>query len=343
MNKNFSNKIANINFYLTLIVVLIHSCCALYMTSKPGNMEILFRLVELITSIAVPTFFAMSSYLFFKNYDLKKTKKKLITRFKSLVIPYLLWSTIFLIFVVCLDKINILGSTDNIIGKIDYSAMSIVKYILNASFDGPLWYVKSLIFLIILSPVFYYLIVKLKKVNLIILPIFLVINILFNIEYSTFPYWIFIYYLVAYLVVTFRGDISQLLNKIAKYNIVILMLYFIILILNTIYFKNYIFFMIYRMFAPLFVIAVSLKIKLVDKVPNKYAKYSFFIFCIHNWICVIIKRSLIMLFGNSPINCFIIQFPTCILSLATIILIINIMNIMCPKILLTLNGGRNER
>ena len=340
-NKAFSNRIANINFYLTLLVVLIHCNCSLYITGKVGNMDYLFKLIELITSIAVPTFFAISSYLFFKNYDLSKTKGKFKTRIKSLLIPYLLWSTIFLLFVIFLDKINILHGTDNIIGNIDYSFVSIVNNIINSNFDGPLWYVKALMILIVLSPIFYILITKLKKINLFIIPIFLIINVIFDVDYPTFIYWIFVYYLVAYLTITY-GDISKILKKINKYDSIVFILYGLLLIINVINFKNYILLLIYRIFSILFVISLQNRSKSMEKNPNKYAKYSFFIFCIHNWICVIVKRILIMIFGSSPISCFIIQFPTWVIALTIIILIIKLMDKICPRILCILNGGRNE-
>lgn len=343
MDKNFSNKIANINVILTIIVVLLHSNCMLYVTNVTSSIDMLQRIINSITSIAVPTFFAISSYLFFRNYNLSKTKSKFLSRLKSLTIPYLIWNVIFFLFVVALDKLHILSSMDNIIGSLDYSPGSIFKYIFSSRFDGPLWYARELMILILMSPIIYIIVKKIKKFSLTLLPVFFMMNIIFTLDYESFSYWLFIYYGSAYISINYHSSIDIVFKKLKKSKYFIYLIYALLLFINATFYENYIIFLIYRIFSPIFILTLLTEFNSLSNAPNKYAKYTFFTFCVHNWICVITKRLTIMVFGNSALTCFIMQFPTWIISIVLIIIIINIMKKVSPKLLLILNGSRNER
>jgi len=115
MNKYQSDKLRTISFFLILLVVMVHSTNlsvridANFTTINKGVNSFFQNFIsDGIAKIASPLFFAISGYLFFLNINegkpaefLEKYKK----RFRTLVIPYLLWSIFGLIFYFAIQSI----------------------------------------------------------------------------------------------------------------------------------------------------------------------------------------------------------------------------------------------
>lgn len=130
--------------------------------------------------IGVPLFFLISGYLFFRSgLTTASYKSKLKKRGMTLLVPYIIWNTIAII----RDAIKNLpcfssfapttGAGDwsltNILGSFwnyeEYGVFRKVEQTVNAGYiypeDFPLWYVRDLMIVILLSPVFYYAVKKL--------------------------------------------------------------------------------------------------------------------------------------------------------------------------------------
>lgn len=133
-----------------------------------------------LTPAAVSTFFVISGYLYFANVTdfnrdvyITKTKK----RIKSLIFPYLLWNLAGIII------ISIKGSSlnfDSIGGFFSQlwccnvwneNTFNLIGFNtpLYAPIDWPLWYLRDLIVMSLLSPVIYYTVRKLKLMYFVIL------------------------------------------------------------------------------------------------------------------------------------------------------------------------------
>ena len=112
---------------------------------------------EKIAQIAVPGFFMISSCLFFRNYDFKKTKRKWARRCTSVLIPYFLWNIIYYFGYVIASRIPVL--TD-IVGKgiVVFSLPAFFKAALEGTYNVVFWFVFQLILLILLSPFLYILV-----------------------------------------------------------------------------------------------------------------------------------------------------------------------------------------
>lgn len=151
-----SKKITNINVILTLLIVFMHSECLSYLNAPNEFIKLLIHGLLVITNVAVPTFFAISAYLFFKNYDNSKYWSKLKSRINSLVIPYFLWSTIFLIFFFVISKMPLFNSFDGSYTPIENNFLFFIKSIALAEYDGVLWYVQVLFIFVIISPLIYW-------------------------------------------------------------------------------------------------------------------------------------------------------------------------------------------
>lgn len=159
-----SRVITSLRFPLIVMIVLFH----LY---EPGakvddTSIVYYSLVKLlgadgIAKIAVPTFFLISGYLFFHNvtnWNINTYWRKLKSRYKTLLRPYLLWNVMPIILIVFL---NIVIATQNgfpVFGKAHEFLDSVGWFNIfwNVS-DGhpyivPLWYVRDLMICCLLAP-----------------------------------------------------------------------------------------------------------------------------------------------------------------------------------------------
>jgi len=135
---------------------------------------------NVLPRIGVPLFFLMSGYLFFRSGLTRNSyKSKLKKRALTLLVPYILWNIIAIV----RDTIKNLPiftsfapeagavewSVSNFIGCFwDYQKYGIFRDVEQAVDAGmiypedfPLWYVRDLMIVILLSPLFYYAIKKL--------------------------------------------------------------------------------------------------------------------------------------------------------------------------------------
>lgn len=119
---------------------------------------------DMLASVAVPLFFAISGYLFFiKGFSSKFYKEKISKRIKTLVIPYLCWNLIYVILFVVSTRFSS--------RHIDYSIIDLIRGVLviNPGFEGnwiltpdvvppadsPLWFIRDLFIAMLLSPLIY--------------------------------------------------------------------------------------------------------------------------------------------------------------------------------------------
>lgn len=167
-NKDFQHlsvTISWLRFPLMLCVVMLHCYCTVPLA--PGDHSTFFRIVYpfglWLGESGVPAFFFISGYLF---YISKKTyKEKISSRVHTLLYPYLLWNTMFLLLYIGL---YLIGHPQDILGKSigDYELTDYIRaYIDRGEYsdgnNGPIlctyWYVRNLFILCLLSPIWYYL------------------------------------------------------------------------------------------------------------------------------------------------------------------------------------------
>lgn len=191
-----SHTISFLRFPLIVAVVYIHFNISRKGISVHGinygtdNPDWYFFTINLfssvIASIAVPLFFFISGYLFFfqKEFNRQEYLRKLKKRVKTLLVPYLLWNLIAIIFQVVrlipffssifpgaykseihLSFIRVFNTFFNntdtngiIVSPIEYTMTEII----NEPFpiDIPLWYIRDLMVMIIISPIIYWMIKK---------------------------------------------------------------------------------------------------------------------------------------------------------------------------------------
>lgn len=111
--------------------------------------------------IAVPAFFLFSGYFFFNSaektpYDLKWFSSKWKKRIKSILIPYLAWNALNIIVIVGKNlSLSMVGvAYDELF--ISLRSMDFFRWFWLDPIDFPLWYLRDLICMITISPLFYW-------------------------------------------------------------------------------------------------------------------------------------------------------------------------------------------
>lgn len=154
----FRNKITWFSFIFSILVVWVHSANGelfLGQSSYVGAVVAFQRFLgNTIAQIAVPGFFMMSGYLFYRNFSWKKLGMKWESRIHSLLIPFLLWNTIYYIGYVIGSHIPLV--TD-VVGKgiVPFDWFTAVDAVLHYTYNYVFWYLYQLILLTILAPVLY--------------------------------------------------------------------------------------------------------------------------------------------------------------------------------------------
>ena len=190
-----SRTISYLRFPLTLLVIMAHFNVAErgfmyhgveYCTDRPDWFIWLTNLFsEVMPKIIVPVFFIISGYLFFFRGEFNGSvyRQKLRKRVRTLLIPYLLWNLIpILIHVLYLlpfafhqtvsEEIHItpirlfhtfFANYPNegifVVPRLDTSGSSGFPYPVNL----PMWYVRELMVMVLLSPVVFWLIQRMGK------------------------------------------------------------------------------------------------------------------------------------------------------------------------------------
>lgn len=191
-NKLQSNVIDILRFPLMVAVVFIHTDLLNFRFGNnliPETVHIFPYIFNLISGgicrVAVPLFFFVSGYLFFGGYKPGQHinyNQKFKRRFHSLLVPYILWNTLYLgIFAIGqLLFPSLLSGNNKLIS--DYSVLNYLQVYWNIigglfPLNGPFWFLRDLIIVSLFSPIIH-LLIKYTK-GLIVL--FLLILWLFNI------------------------------------------------------------------------------------------------------------------------------------------------------------------
>ncbi len=190
-----SDTIDNMRFPLTVLVVFLHFNILRYGYTEKFEVAlgtsayIITYLSDVLARIAVPLFFVISGFLFFykKEMSLPVFKAKILSRIKSLFVPYILWNIIALIILLVTalyanaksgmphNTLN-LNISNFFYSFIDYNHHSDIVLTGEsvrggggfAPINSPLWYVRDLMVMCILSPTIYYLINNFSKTFLLL-------------------------------------------------------------------------------------------------------------------------------------------------------------------------------
>lgn len=154
MERLQSEIIRSMRFPLIVMVVMSHSMPHYQLTQWSFSNAVDFSMffTEMLTFIlcpvAVPCFFLISGYFFFKSsgsFDIPTYVGKLRKRIMTLLVPYILW--------------NVLSVLGEMVRSFAHGSGFVFPDLLYCLWTGPanypFWYVRDLIALVLLSPVFF--------------------------------------------------------------------------------------------------------------------------------------------------------------------------------------------
>jgi len=151
-----SNKLANMSFLCAIFVIIIH----VWEPVSVGSTAWWLYSLTSCRSVAVPFFFLVSGYLLAGHIGEDDWwKKENLKRVKSLLIPYILWSVIWLLFLV-------IQQTAGNLYRGEWFLRGCRSIVCSHSFMGfdlfrhpqlqALWYVRSLIIFVLCSPILFW-------------------------------------------------------------------------------------------------------------------------------------------------------------------------------------------
>lgn len=189
-DSNLSKTIGLLRFPMAVLIVLKHSSFEYEMVNGISIFEHLdakvyhhldYLFARNICDIAVPLFFVISGYLFFINFNVLSFDRyisKLKTRCKTILIPYVIWNFLILLLYILVQNIApAMNSGRNKLVE-DYTISDYLmsfwsmRYInvggMSGPINTPLWFIRDLMVMFVLSPIFF-LIIKYTKYFVVIM------------------------------------------------------------------------------------------------------------------------------------------------------------------------------
>jgi peptidoglycan/LPS O-acetylase OafA/YrhL len=159
----FRSRVYWLTFLLSLLVIWVHSYNAELFLEAGQARDCVNRLEQLIGNslgqIAVPGFFVVSAYLFYRRFTLKKLRDKWRSRIKSLAVPYVLWNILYYFGYIAATRLPVLSEISGK-GPIPVSVQEFFQAAVYYKYNPVFWYLFQLIILVALAPVLYALLRK---------------------------------------------------------------------------------------------------------------------------------------------------------------------------------------
>lgn len=335
MGKANSVKFRILSFIAMIMIIYLHSYNlavkfngADVFIERNYNSFVQVFISDGITRIAVPLFAAISGFLFFYNFEpsvqafLNKYKK----RFKSLFIPYILWSAWGLLFFFILQTLPQSRRFFNSTLIENYGLDKLLVLLFWDPLPYQLWFVRDLLILVLLSPIIYLILRYLKTVGvLLFFSIWLLDFSLLTLKPDTF----FFFSVGAYLSFNSQAFLQSKFHGLAK---VAFVLYLGLLIIKTCFFQlNYIpsytpFLLkgaiVFGAFAAWYLYDLLLeKRDISDSKFYKYSGYSFFLYAFHEPVLTLFKKGTLAIIGKSQSALFAtyVVLPLIVIVLALVI------------------------
>lgn len=277
--------------------------------------------------MAVPIFFALSGYLFFRNCDWDSIGRKIKGRFKSILIPYLFWNILFYAVYAILNAIPAIGNSINFNMP---DNITIITLLFDNYANPPLWFLPKLFLLQLFTPLGLWLFQKLKKFNLIWLATLIITDIVIDFGYSNPIHWISIFYGAGYLAYFHSEQIEGMSENKKLSKSILALITLTLFIIQS--------FVLKWLFAPVFCLSLM---TLIDNIPSrKFMKNSFFMFCTHYFAVLAVRKILFIIFGASEFSMFICYILTFIIVIISLNLVGSLFRKLLPRIYSFVCGGR---
>lgn len=329
-NKN-SKKITVLNFLLISLIVLIHCDNRTILDYKflGGGVSSFYEIIYKVCETAVPTFYALSGYLFYRGCNKDNVWGKLKSRCCSILIPYFFWNSIFYLAYFVIDLFPALSAQVNVnMPKLTLYSIVFANYA-----NPPLWFLRKLFILQLFSPIVYYLFLRLKNISLVILGGVALIDICIQFGYSSLLHWASIYYVAGYIAINCSTTFESVIPKYLQNNKATTIIVTVLLFSLSAFISR-----IQWVCAP---VIWYLIMSCISEVKSfNFMKVSFFIFCTHYIVILFLRKVLILLIGTSISAMVCTYFVTFVVTMIVTTSIALIIKKITPRIYSFLCGGR---
>lgn len=344
----FWNKKIIVSYFLSVLVFFIHiSTFVNYDNTETDIISIINRIFEytitqLLTPIAVPLFFIISGFAFFRDYNHTKYINKLKSRVKTLLIPYLSWNIIWTCFEIALSfsPFTVFFARRE---KFELSIQNVFLSVFHCKVT-PFWFIFDLMIFCIISPLIY-MFIKKKYLGIAFGTIILVLM-YFDIVLPTEIFFredsIFFFVLGAFLGVHYKSFFSERSKTLIRFfSLAILALCCFV---NWLDFKNMICLPMYAqtVFLSLFSLSFWFAFDIIinNISPKPFMKRSFMVFVMHINVSAIITKLLFLALPKTNL----VVIPNAIITVFLTLLFINyfciVLHKICPRLYSLLTGAR---
>ena len=351
--QQFLTSISILRFPLILMVIYIHiiheEISPVRLSMDPDD---LYHLLYTTIShnfgrTVVPSFFVFSGFLFFmklkETFSLSTYKVQIQNRWRSLFIPYFFWNIAMVLIILLKNKIflSIGGQPDDFYTSVQGS--SVYDMLWKDPIDYPLWYLRDLLIMALISPFFFVLKKYLKLVGLVLLLIFYLSCIEIPIPgFSAAA--IFFFGLGSYITMD-PAAFVKFINRFGPFLIIAMLVFLALATYNN--GKPLYEFCIrcFTIFGTFSIIYLGNKLQHIDKLRNiliDLSKTVFFVYAIHiiyiiNWTKGAFAK---ISFLNNGYGQIIGYFLMPLVVAGVCLLIYYLMKKLTPKFLNVIIGGR---
>ena len=320
----FWKKKEFISFLLSILVFFIHSYFAQDIVNNSFisifNHKISFFFSRSITQFAVPMFFMLSGISFFKGYNNKKYLTKIKSRLYTLVIPYLLWNTVWMLWECAHSFVSKFSASNE---TYPLTLVSILKGIFFYGYNLPFWFVFDIIVFSFAAPLVF-LIIRNKHIGIatvICLSIVSLFGIYMPMDFFYYPMSIVFYLIGAIIGYHFFDYVSQKSSKQMQIISVVVFLAYILaknIVPQELHIRNYLIeTIVYTIAAFALWNIVDIFIERIK--PRAIYCRSFAIYAMHLNVAIIILKILSLC---TPENEWL-EFPKFIIMVVSTLVIIN--------------------
>ncbi len=343
ITKYNSQKLSVLSLLMIVLVIYIHGY---YLEVEDYPISMAFQKVVIgFANGAVPLFYGISGFLFFKSVDsIKDCLPKICRRFHTLLIPYIIWNLVFVCWYLALTYLPGVSSfvNSNLAEMFPYEGILGTLYTLFIEPIGfHLWFLRDLLIFVMLTPILYW---GIKKTGWWFLLVVLLLT-----------GWIFRFWLTSFVfgatiaICNNKGVLDNTVNK--KRTSLWLILYCLVALNNAFPIVNspgvigdY-----YAQFAAL--ISIIAIWKSYDWVYSacprtlemflKYTPYTFFIYLFHEPAFNIIKKLGLKVLGVNDLTLTFLYLINPIIMCVVAICVAKLAQRYIPRVYSVLVGGRS--
>lgn len=330
--KAFSQAMKKCSIVCAVLVIFIHTYnLDVY---KIGTNSIIYwveRFAAKITSCAVPFFFMSSSFFLYQKE--RKTVSVYKSRFKSIVLPYLLWNIIYMIAFTILKKLSLTK-----VGMVSINIIDILKGIFLYKYNYVYWFMFYLILFVLLYPAIKQIVCRSKIICFSVLIALLTIDFCNIINHNIIGSFIY-YYLGAICGYYYKKQAEKIATIQPKKKTAIILLCVVGFTSSVVASMFDIDISIVgNISVTLFLLLILSSPQI--KIPPFLSGLSFMIYSMHGIILECIEKTIYIVFSHNALWATIDYFVAPTVTLMVIVPLCIAMKKVCPRLYKILNGNR---